>query len=299
MADHDSDGVLDSDDQCVDVPQGDRPTPRAARCPSATRDGDGTLGDADDQCADVTPGRPPRPRAARCLTATATPTACSTAPTGAWNVPARTHPSTVRVGCPAPDNDHDNIIDQPEGPIAAPDQAETFNGVRTTTAAPMARCWRRCPAARCASSRRELPHRPGRDRRRPEPGARLGGSDPPGLAEPQVDVQGHTDYRRSAAHNLDLSNRRAAAVRRYLMAHDIVEERLDSARLRQHLPRRAGTNAAARRANRRVQFVIITGDTPAGRCPAVARWPPSLPSSPPSQPSRRDPARRPPCWTPT
>ncbi|MBK6534810.1 MAG: hypothetical protein IPF99_36315, partial [Deltaproteobacteria bacterium] len=53
--------------------------------------------------------------------------------------------------------------------------------------------------------------------------------------------------------------------------HDIVEERLDSHGFGNTCPARAGTNAAARRANRRVQFVIITGDTPAGRCPAVAR----------------------------
>ena len=66
----------------------------------------------------------------------------------------------------------------------------------------------------------------------------------------RVDVQGHTDYRGSAAHNLDLSNRRAAAVRRYLMAHDIVEERLDSHGFGNTCPARAGTNAAARRANR-------------------------------------------------
>lgn len=43
---------------------------------------------------------------------------------------------TVRVGCPAPDNDHDNIIDQPEGPDRCPDQAETFNGVQDDDGCP-------------------------------------------------------------------------------------------------------------------------------------------------------------------
>lgn len=64
VADRDSDGVLDSDDQCVDVPRATAPSPARRGCPLSDRDGDG-VNDADDQCADVPQGRPPRPRAAR------------------------------------------------------------------------------------------------------------------------------------------------------------------------------------------------------------------------------------------
>lgn len=272
VADRDSDGVLDGDDQCVDVPQGDRPDPARRGCPLSDRDSDG-VNDADDQCADVPQGDHPDPTRRGCPDGDRDSDGVRDSADQCVDVPAGAHPSTVRVGCPAPDNDHDNIIDQPEGPDRCPDQPETFNGVQDDDGCPDGAVL----AEMSGGEVRILQAVNFRTNRDEIVGAQsfqvLDSVVAILRASPhlRVDVQGHTDYRGTPAYNLDLSNRRAAAVRRYLMAHDIVEERLSSHGFGNTCPAVAGTSPAARRANRRVQFVIVTGDTPAGRCPAVAR----------------------------
>ncbi|MEZ4404999.1 MAG: OmpA family protein [Polyangiales bacterium] len=82
----------------------------------------------------------------------------------------------------------------------------------------------------------------------------------------QIDIQGHTDDRGSADHNRDLSNRRALSVRTYLVQHGLDESRLVAHGFGPDCPLMPGSSRAARAANRRVQFVIVTPETPAGQC---------------------------------
>lgn len=71
-------------------------------------------------------------------------------------------------------------------------------------------------------------------------------------------IEGHTDSEGDEAHNQDLSDRRAAAVRSYLMAtHGIAEARLEAAGLGESRP--VGDNATpeGRQQNRRVELVRL------------------------------------------
>ncbi len=267
QGDRDADGVLDGDDVCVDVPQGDHPDASRRGCPVTDRDGDGVY-DSDDVCVDVAQGDHPDSARRGCPQGDRDADGVLDGDDVCVDVAAGPHPSAVRRGCPAPDNDHDNIIDQPEGPDRCPDQPETFNGVQDDDG---------CPDGEVLAEMTG-----GQVRILQAVNFRLDSEEIVGaqsfqvldsvvailMAAPQlsVDVQGHADYLGTPAYNLTLSNRRAAAVRRYLMAHDVAEARLYSHGFGNSCPAIAGTGGIARRTNRRVQFLIITAETPAGHC---------------------------------
>jgi outer membrane protein OmpA-like peptidoglycan-associated protein len=86
----------------------------------------------------------------------------------------------------------------------------------------------------------------------------------------RVEIQGHTDDQGTEVYNLDLSNRRAASVRTYLIGKGIEPERLDSKGYGETSPKvpieglkgRALNDARAE--NRRVQFIILQKGDRAG-----------------------------------
>ncbi len=71
-----------------------------------------------------------------------------------------------------------------------------------------------------------------------------------------IEVQGHTDARGSAAYNLDLSDRRAAAVVVYLVEHGVAHDRLISHGYGSTQPVDNRATEEAYTKNRRVAFVI-------------------------------------------
>lgn len=300
VRDTDNDGVMDPDDQCVDTPQGDHPDPSRRGCPIADTDGDGVY-DNEDLCVNEPAGAAPDPARRGCpisdRDADGVPDAedqCPTEPQGASpdpsrrgcpradtdhdgvfddedqcvNEPAGARPSTTRRGCPAPDADHDGIIDQPEGPDRCPTQPETFNGRDDEDGCPDGESL----AVTEGNSIRILQQvnfRTDSDQIVGRQSFQVLDSVISilrAMSNLRVDVQGHTDDRGDAAHNLDLSNRRALSVRRYLVEHGITEDRLEGHGFGPNCPLIPGSSRAARSANRRVQFVIVTPETPAGRC---------------------------------
>jgi outer membrane protein OmpA-like peptidoglycan-associated protein len=72
-----------------------------------------------------------------------------------------------------------------------------------------------------------------------------------------LEVQGHTDEQGDDAYNLDLSERRAAAVMDYLVAHGVDPKRLTSAGYGETQPKVQGHNQRAYAINRRVEFLIL------------------------------------------
>jgi peptidoglycan-associated lipoprotein len=70
-------------------------------------------------------------------------------------------------------------------------------------------------------------------------------------------VQGHTDERGSDAYNLDLSDRRAASVRRYLTEHGVTADRLQSHGYGETQPIDPSHGEKAWSKNRRVEFLIL------------------------------------------
>lgn len=76
----------------------------------------------------------------------------------------------------------------------------------------------------------------------------------------RLEVQGHTDNRGSARLNKRLSQRRSAAVRKYLISNGISPTRLVARGYGMDRPIVANTNARGRAINRRVQFVRTEGN---------------------------------------
>lgn len=75
----------------------------------------------------------------------------------------------------------------------------------------------------------------------------------------KLEVQGHTDNRGSASHNLNLSTRRALAVQTYLVSHGVSSERLVSKGYGFEWPLVPNNSKRNRALNRRVQFIRTGG----------------------------------------
>lgn len=73
----------------------------------------------------------------------------------------------------------------------------------------------------------------------------------------RIRVEGHTDTDGKSAHNQDLSTRRAASVRAYLVGKGIVEDRLESTGCGQNVPVADNKTEDGKAQNRRVEFVIL------------------------------------------
>ena len=73
----------------------------------------------------------------------------------------------------------------------------------------------------------------------------------------KVEVQGHSDARGDAKYNLNLSDRRAAAVREYLVSKGVAADRLLSKGYGESKPVVDEDNESAWSQNRRVEFIII------------------------------------------
>ncbi len=72
-----------------------------------------------------------------------------------------------------------------------------------------------------------------------------------------LDIAGHTDSQGDDAMNMDLSNRRAATVRQYLIDKGIAESRLQSKGYGETMPVADNKTAAGRAKNRRVEFTVV------------------------------------------
>lgn len=72
----------------------------------------------------------------------------------------------------------------------------------------------------------------------------------------KIRIEGHTDDQGKELANLELSKRRAASVRKYLIKAGIEDTRMRAVGLGESQPLQEGTSDAARKANRRVEFHI-------------------------------------------
>jgi outer membrane protein OmpA-like peptidoglycan-associated protein len=231
-AHRDGDGVLDRDDQCPTEPQGATPDASRRGCPAGDQDADGVL-DPVDQCP---------------------------------SEPQGTRPDPNRAGCPQRDRDSDGILDDAD---RCPDQPETFNGRDDTDG---------CPDGQALAESTGTQIRILQQVNFRTNSAEITGTRSFNVLDAvssilaalqqigQIDIQGHTDDRGSADRNRTLSNDRANSVRQYLMQHGVAESRLVSHGFGPDCPLEQGSSRRARDANRRVQFVIVSPEQPAGRC---------------------------------
>jgi OOP family OmpA-OmpF porin len=240
--DGDGDGIVDPDDQCVKVPG----VAAFAGCPIPDSDGDSIL-DPDDQCKDV-PG-------------VAAFEGCPIPDTDGDSIldpddQCKDVPGVAYLqGCPIPDTDGDSILDS-EDPCVY--EAETVNGIDDTDG---------CPDGI------------------PEEVARFTGviegivfdtdkatirkKSTPVLTQAlevlrkhpsvRVEISGHTDDRGAPLPNMELSRRRADAVKQWLVDAGIDAGRITTRGAGSNEPIADNGNKQGRGKNRRIEFKLMTG----------------------------------------
>ncbi len=277
--DQDSDGVLNAADQCRDVPAGDRPDPARAGCPVGDQDSDGVF-DNEDQCVSEAAG--PHPDASRrgCPDADADRDGVYNSADQCRDVPVGNHPDPARAGCPLPDRDSDSVPDPTDH---CPDQAGAPHPDPNRNG---------CPGQVRVSNGMIQINTPvffghNRDVILPRSFPVLQAVADALRASPdirRVSIEGHTDDVGGDQENMDLSNRRAQSVLRWLTEHQVEASRLEAHGYGETRPIRPITGLSrterrdAQAQNRRVEFRIVDpasegftqpATTPAATTPAA------------------------------
>lgn len=286
-ADQDGDGLRNIDDDCIDSPEDFDGDADDDGCPETSDDSDGDgIIDAVDGC----------PRQAEDLDGFKDPDGCPDPDNDSdgipdlrdacANVPEDRDLWEDEDGCPDPDNDLDGVPDtvdrcptqagvrESEGCPAkdsdkdgvadnvdkCPEQPETINEYLDDDGCPDT------PPSRVqvTSSRVEIteivPFETNSARLLPEANAVLDDvvqvlKDAP---EMRLRIEGHTDADGSEEFNLELSQQRAEAVKRYLVSKGISASRLEALGLGETRPIDTNRTPAGRARNRRVEFHILT-----------------------------------------
>ena len=223
--DRDGDGIPDDVDKCPDDPEDFDGFEDADGCPDPDNDKDG-IPDVDDLCP---------------------------------NDPEDFDGFEDADGCPDPDNDHDRIPDKDD---KCPNEPETYNGYQDADGCP--------DRGRVVVTDTSIEildmvyfeYDKAIIKKESYPildavAATLQGN--PNIQ--QVEIQGHTDERGDDAYNLDLSDRRAHAVRQYLIDKGVDEKRLTAQGYGETQPLDRRHNEAAWAKNRRVAFLILKRST--------------------------------------
>jgi outer membrane protein OmpA-like peptidoglycan-associated protein len=268
MPDTDGDTVFDRDDVCPEQARGDRPDPDRRGCPLPDTDCD-TIVDPDDPCPTTAPGPHPDPERAGCPDGDDDSDTVLNAADQCRAVHQGLHPDPARPGCPIPDSDNDSVIDTEDACPTRP--GATSRDPRRHG----------CPGLVSVETGRIVIHRPvffatGRDtilsRSQPVLNALLDAV----LATPEirrVSIEGHTDDVGDDAANMDLSERRAQSVMRWLVEHGVEASRLEAHGLGETRPVQVGNTRRIRERNRRVEFriVIVSGASEAAATEETAR----------------------------
>jgi OmpA-OmpF porin, OOP family len=255
-ADRDGDGIVDRDDACPDEPGEKSDDPRKHGCPlPADRDRDGIL-DADDACPDEPGEKSEDPQKHGCPRPDTDRDGIFDDEDACVNEPGVRTTDPTTNGCPLPkDSDKDTIFDPEDACPQTPgprDPDPKKNG---------------CPAARVEQGQIKILERVEFENNsakiRPESERILQAVLTVMTEHPEftkLSVEGHTDNRGAAGHNLDLSRRRAASVMKWLTDHGVAKSRLESKGLGMTKPIDTNDSDIGRQNNRRVEFHILEKD---------------------------------------
>ena len=240
--DADNDGVVDPNDACAATPRGDKVDARGCSLPKDA-DGDGVI-DANDRCANTPAGTP--------VTATGCPRDSDSdgvidSADRCPNTPAGT--AIDANGCPLPDTDGDGVLDRDDR------CANTPAGTRVDARG----CQLLFETGKTALVLQGVTFATG--------SANLTPASLPVLdrvaeslvanAEVKIEVQGHTDNTGSLAGNRRISQRRADAVRTYLVSKGVDAARLTAKGYGPDQPAAPNTTAEGRAMNRRVELKAL------------------------------------------
>jgi outer membrane protein OmpA-like peptidoglycan-associated protein len=223
--DRDGDGIPDDVDKCPDDPEDFDGFQDADGCPDPDNDGDGIL-DVDDLCP---------------------------------NDPEDKDGFEDADGCPDPDNDHDRILDKDD---KCPNEPETYNGFEDADGCPDRGRVIVTDTAIEILDMVYFEYDKAIIKKESYPildavAATMQGN--PSIA--LIEIQGHTDERGDDDYNLKLSDRRAHAVRDYLIGKGVDEKRLTAQGYGETQPLDRRHNEAAWAKNRRVAFLILKRST--------------------------------------
>jgi len=254
--DNDHDGIPDIDDKCPDIPEDKNGVQDADGCPEGNlddRDGDGIKDDVD-KCPDEPEDGDGFEDADGCPDPDNDRDGILDVDDLCPNEPEDKDGFEDADGCPDPDNDHDRIPDKDD---KCPNEPETYNGVEDADGCPDHGVATRVDDGILILKPINFEY----DKAVIKQDsyyildavvATMNGN--PDIA--QIEVQGHTDERGDDAYNLELSERRAAAVMAYLVEHGVAAARLTSRGYGETQPIDKHHNEAAYRKNRRVDFVL-------------------------------------------
>jgi outer membrane protein OmpA-like peptidoglycan-associated protein len=256
LSDRDLDGIIDDDDFCPDDPEDKDGFEDLDGCPEADNDKDG-LPDVSDQCPNDPEDKDNFEDLDGCPDPDNDKDGIPDVKDECPLVPEDFDGFDDADGCPEEDNDKDGIPDDQDKCL---DQPETINGIDDEDGCPD----EGEPHVEVTSEKVTIDTKIqfdfDSDVIKPES---FGILDQVALtlkANPQlkrIKVEGHTDERGTDAYNLDLSNRRAASVMRYLVGKGIGQDRLESEGFGESKPLVKESNEAAWATNRRVEFTIL------------------------------------------
>ncbi|WP_244239108.1 adventurous gliding motility protein AgmC [Corallococcus carmarthensis] len=231
--DNDGDGIVDTEDKCPNEPETVNGFEDADGCPDTKpvppppapvdTDGDGLL-DPDDKCP---------------------------------NAPEDKDDFQDQDGCPDPDNDKDGILDTAD---KCPLEPETINGVDDEDGCPDKGKVKVLVEGERIFILEKVYFATNKDVILPRSFPILKQVAAVLRANPQVEllrIEGHTDSQGNDVANLDLSKRRAASVKTFLVNEGIAAERLDSEGFGETKPVDTNNTPAGRENNRRVEFNIV------------------------------------------
>ena len=242
--DRDGDGIADEDDACPDEPEDFDDFEDADGCPDPDNDGDGIL-DGQDGCPNDADDRDGFEDADGCPDTENDGDGVLDADDSCPDVAEDRDGFEDEDGCPDPDNDGDGVLDGDD------DCPGTASGVRVDE--------RGCPIVeeiKAALVLKGVHFANDSDEITPESGAILDEVVESLRAYPevQIQIQGHTDTRGSEAHNRDLSQRRAEAVRAYFIEGGVEAERMTAVGFGESQPVADNTTPGGRAENRRVEL---------------------------------------------
>lgn len=237
--DRDGDGILDPDDKCIDVPG----VPEYQGCPIPDTDKDGVL-DPDDKCVDV----PGLKEYQGCPAPDKDGDGVLDPDDECIDVPG----VPEYKGCPIPDTDGDGILDpddacpkEPETqngfedqdgcPDQAPDTA-TFTGVIEGIFFDVDQATIKSTAAPKLDNAIETLKK---------------------FPSLRIEVSGHTDSKGNDQYNTDLSQRRAEAVKQYMVDRGIDAGRIETRGAGENEPIASNASRPGRAQNRRIEFKLL------------------------------------------
>ncbi|MCB9751824.1 MAG: OmpA family protein [Myxococcales bacterium] len=241
--DLDKDGILNDVDVCPMAP-GIPPD----GCPPKDLDGD-SIYDHEDRCP-CDPGEAP----------SGCPTGLDTDKDGFPDEvdECPTEPGIAPVGCPVRDADNDGFPDEKD---TCPMKPETRNGFEDGDG---------CPDEIPEKLKKSIGVLEGitfefnseKIRRSSRPTLDEAAESLKEFPMVRVRIEGHTDNVGDPAYNLELSKKRAAEVKNYLVEKGVPEAQLETEGFGDTKPRETEDTDAARAKNRRIEFVLITEGAP-------------------------------------